>query len=235
LHGVRLAGKGNWESEDSRGLAEAAISLARDNVAAWLSDNREVLAATFGPKCTFYPVVAGSIVEGLLTSGSDVDLCTMIDGADLRQNRSDIQDSFKRSISMLDEGLKELGLGGVCRVTRRIRHADDFLELHRCCESRAGVMRAGVRMNFILTCRLLDVKANEGKLGPRMATEPMLTGLKKRLYHSYCKTLGCTHVSVLSYLLKRPGSYKPKRVATHIQVAANDLLLAKGGIKSISG
>jgi len=179
--GAKLAGKGDWSAGDSRGLAEASISLARDNLVDWLSDNKEMLAATFGPKCMFYPVVAGSLVEGLLTPGSDVDLCMMVDGRGLGQDASDMQDSFKRSISMLDKGLKELGLGGVCRISRRIRHADDFLELHRCQDSKA-VMRAGVRMNFILACRLLGVEVNERELGMRIATESLLTCLKKRLY-----------------------------------------------------
>jgi len=204
-------------------------------MASWLTDNGEMLAATFGPRCTFYPVVAGSIVEGLLTPGSDVDLCAMVDGVGLVRDTSGAQDSYKRSISALDKGLKEMGLGGVCRISRRIRHADDFLELHRCHESKAAVMRAGVRMNFILTCRLLNVEVNERELGMRVATGPMLTCLKRRLYGCYCKTLGLAHIPVLSHLLKRPGGYTPKRVAMQVQVAANDLLLAADGIERISG
>ena len=216
-------------------LAEEAISLARITIANWLDGNNAGIIARLQSKPVVFPVFGGSLVEGLMTCGSDLDFCMLMDNHGKRQDMGRLQLGFKRSMSKLDDQLKQLGLRGLCRISRRIRNANEFLELYRCHESRAAMMRTGVKLNYILSCRLLDIETDEIKSSVRLAAEPELLRLKKRLYRSYCKTVGYSYIPILPYLLKRPSSYTPRRVITQVQLAVNNILLATYGIDAISG
>jgi hypothetical protein len=182
-----------------------------------------------------FPLIGGSLVEGLMTAGSDLDLCVMIDDGDPEDVISKLRSGFKRSMSELDAQLKRLGLSGVCRISRRIHRADEFLGLHMCHESRAAVLRTGVRLNFILSTQLLHLKVDRGAIGERLASERDSLRLKRGLYGRYAKALGYAYIPILPYVLERPGGFTPGRVLAQVQLAVNDLLLATSGIEGISG
>ncbi len=217
----------------SQSLSESALSLARTAVVDWLLANRDSLAK-FEPRPRLFPVVGGGFVDGLVSTGSDLDLSVIVDG----QTQSDmarLQADYARCMSQLDARLKVLGLRGLCRIGRRIRRADEFLGLDRCHESRAAVMRTGVALNYILSCELLDLDVRPKDLGVRLATRAELLRLKERLYGQYRESLGIGCVPMLPYLLRRPGSHTPSRVKVQTQVAVNNILLDSIGIPSIAG
>ena len=217
-------------------LTAKATSLTKAAIAHWLDTNSEQIADVLQSKPVVFPLIGGSLVEGTMTRGSDLDFCMMIDGDVRKENVDKLEPSFRHLISGLDGQLRQSGLSGVCRIARRIRYADQFLELHRCHESRAAVMRTGAKLNYLLSCRLLDIGGYDKESQVRIAIEPELLSLKERLYQSYRETLGyCSIPTTLPYLLKRPGGYNPRRVMEQVQLAINNVLLCISGVDSISG
>lgn len=217
------------------GLPCVAIRLTRAAVAKWLVENNSLIGSAFRSTPTFFPLIGGSLVEGLMTIGSDLDFCMMVDGNVTEREVGALQPCFRRSMSELDSQLKRIGLSGLCRVSRRIRIADGFLGLQRCHESRAAALMTGVRLNYVLSCELLYTGVGGKKLRFRLANERTLRALKRRLYGNYRKALGCPCVPVLAYVLKRPGSYTPARWAAQVQLAINGLALIMHGFNGISG
>jgi len=216
-------------------LTAKATSLTKAAVAHWLDTNSEQIVDALRPRSVVFPLIGGSLVEGTMTRGSDLDFCMMIDGEGRKENVDKLEPSFRHLMSGLDGQLRQSGLSGICRIARRIRYADQFLELHRCHESRAAVMRTGAKLNYLLSCRLLDIGRCYKKSQVRIATEPELLSLKERLYHSYHETLGYRLIPMLPYLLKRPGGYTPRRVMEQVQLAINNVLLYMSGADSIEG
>lgn len=217
------------------GLPGVAIRLTRKAVAKWLVENHGPIGSAFRTTPTFFPLIGGSLVEGLMTIGSDLDFCMMVDGKVTELEVGALQPGFRRSMSELDSTLKRTGLSGLCRVSRRIRITDGFLGLQRGQEPRAGVLRTGVRLNFVLSCELLDTGVDGRELHVRLADERALRELKRRLYGNYRRALGHSFIPVLAYVLKRPGSYTPSRWAAQVQLAVDDLALAMHGVEGISG
>ena len=216
-----------------RSLPEKAASTTRITIVNWLEENNDQITALFPSEVNFFPLVGGSLVEGLMTRGSDLDFCMMIDSMGRKGDTGKLESSFKHSMSELDNQLRQMGLSGICRVGRRIRNADRFLILHRCHESKAAMMRTGALLNYVLSCQLLHMEPHDNDLNVTFATDLGLLRLKKRLYQSYHETLGYSHIPVLPYLLKHPGGYTPRRVFEQIQLAVNNVLLVKGNIDKI--
>ena len=242
-------------------LDKSALVLSAVAIADWLRENRGLIDATFQRRPLFFPVVGGGLVDGLLAKGSDLDLCMILDRGDPQADLDDLQSSYSISMHDLHDQLRKLGLRGLCRIGRRIHRADEFLGLDRCMESRAGFMRTGVALNYILSCRLLDLGRDQTPLRARLATRSDLLQLKKRIYDRYREALaywsrdqpqwiqlchsalrvrqsggtGFAGVPMLPYLLSRPGSYTPHRVKVQIQVTVNNLLLARHGIHAVRG
>jgi len=232
---VSLA-RSHIESKDKDSILMAkAASLTQAAIAHWLDTNSEQIADALKSEITLFPLIGGSLVEGTMTCGSDLDFCMMIDGEGRKEEVDKIEPSFRHLISGLDGQLRQSGLSGVCRIARRTRYADQFLELHRCHESRAAVMRTGAKLNYVLSCRLLDIGRYDMESQVGIATEPEFLNLKERLYRSYYETLGYPFIPMLPYLLKRPGSYTPRRVMEQVQIAINNVLLHMSGVDSIKG
>jgi len=212
-----------------------ATSLTQVAIAHWLDTNSEQIADALQSKPVVFPLIGGSLVEGTMTYRSDLDFCMMIDGEGRKEDVDKLEPSFRHLISGLDGQLRQSGLSGVCRIARRIHYADRFLELHRCHESRAAVMRTGAKLNYVLSCRLLDIGRYDKESRVRIAAELELLSLKEHLYQSYYETLGYRFIPTLPYLLKRPGGYTPRRVMEQVQLAINNVLLCISGVDSISG
>lgn len=62
------------------GLQGVAIRLARKAIAKWFIENHNQIGSAFRTTPTFFPLISGSLVEGLMTIGSDLDFCMMVDG-----------------------------------------------------------------------------------------------------------------------------------------------------------
>ena len=205
------------------GLVEHVKELLKEEFVGWLEENKENILNDLPPECKIYPLLCGSIVEGFITKGCDVDFAFLIDDEKKKPRLKNIRRAYKNFFNKVDQRLKnELGLKGLCGFSRSVRTTSWLYEFKRC-------KNPGFRVNYFLFGKLLKPKVNDRDINERIADKQDLLTLKKKLQKKYQKIFILLKVN--EKVPKNITQYTPKTLYRHIQLIVNNFLMAYGLIE----
>ena len=203
-------------------LKEEVTALLERKFGEWMEQNVDLIKQKIPITCKIYPMFCGSMVEGFLTKGSDVDFSVIID--DRKEKpliRGTLSRTFKQLINDLEEEVKTYGLDHMCGMSRKIRTTTYLLGFENCRNPQ-------FRMNYFLFGKLINPIVRNREIKKRLATDSEFLSFKRELQHNYRSKYGYELPRVERKVLANPSRYGPKRAYRETQLVINSFLMAYG-------
>jgi len=212
-----------------KNMKEKVIRLLESELGAWLDRNESLVERAIPEESKIFPLLCGSIVEGFLSKGSDLDFSLVIDDRIRRPRlRGEFSGEYSTFINQLEKKVKRYGIDHMCSMSYRPRTITYLLQFKK-------VKNPQFRVNYFLFGELIYPKAKKRSIRKRLASLRDLQEFKRELLGEYRKRYGYKLFKVTASVLKKPEKYSPKRVFREIQLAINTFIMAYGleGMKII--
>ena len=209
-------------SELSNEIKSKAITLLEEEFGKWLDQNKDLIVKRIPKECKIYPLLCGSLVEGFLSKGSDLDFSVMIDDRKEKPRiRGKFSRQFKHFVEELNGKVKSIGLDHVCDMARKVRTVNYLLMFENCKNPQ-------FRVNYFLFSKLLIPKVMSKEVKERLASFNEFLEFKKNFQSEYRKKFGFQLFKVKDSVFMYPEKYSPKRIYRELQLIVNTFLMAYG-------
>lgn len=207
---------------DKENLKTKIIRLVEKEFGNWLDDNESLLIQKIPDGSKIFPMLCGSMVEGFISKGSDLDFSLIIDDTTVRPRiRGKLSRAFKEFLNELNEKVQTYGLDHVCKMAYKIRTTSYLLEFENCKNPQ-------FRVNYFLFGKLIHPDTKKGEVKRRLATFEDFIEFKKRFQERYRRKFGYKLFQVEKSVLTNPEGYGPKRIYRNVQLIINAFLMAYG-------
>jgi len=207
---------------DSSGVKKRATTLIEKELGEWLEKNKSVIIERIPVKCKILPVFSGSIVEGFLGIGSDLDFSLIIDDREEKPRiKGKLSKAFKHFIDTLNMKVREVGLDHVCRMAYKIRTTTYLLAFEKCKNPQFGV-------DYFLFSKLINPRIKSGEIKDRLASPEDFREFKESLQEEYRRKYGYKPFEVKASVLVEPERFSPKRIYRELQLLINTFIMTYG-------
>jgi len=207
-------GKGNLKSK--------VVTLLEKEFGKWLDENKNLIIERIPEECKIFPMFCGSMVEGFISKGSDLDFSVIIDDRIERPKiKGKLDKVFKQLLERLNEKVKVCGLDHVCSMARKLRTTTYLLEFENCKNPQ-------FRVNYFLFGKLLHTQVTKKEIRRRLATSSEFFEFKKSFQKKYRDKYGYKLFDVEKSVLTSPERYGPKRIYRQVQLIVNTFIMAYG-------
>jgi hypothetical protein len=207
---------------DSNGVREKAVTLLERELGEWLERNKSLIIERIPERCKILPVFSGSIVEGFLSEGSDLDFSLIIDDREEKPRiKGKLSKAFKQFIDTLNMKVREVGLDHVCKMAYKIRTTTYLLAFEKCKNPQ-------FRTNYFLFSKLISPCMKSEEIKNRLALPRDFQEFKKSLQEEYRRKYGYKPFEVKTFVLIEPERFSPKRIYRELQLLINTFIMTYG-------
>jgi predicted nucleotidyltransferase len=208
---------------DEENLKSKIVTLLEKEFGKWLEENENLIIERIPEECKIFPMLCGSIVEGFISKGSDLDFSVIIDDEIKKPKiKGKLSKTFKQFVEKLDENVKVYGLDHVCDMARKLRTTTYLLEFENCKNPQ-------FRVNYFLFGKLLHPQVTKKEIRKRLATSSEFLEFKKNFQKKCREKFGYELLcNVNKSVLLNPKRYGPKRIYREIQLIVNTFIMAYG-------
>jgi predicted nucleotidyltransferase len=207
---------------DEENLKPKIVTLLEKEFGKWLEENENLIIERIPEECKIFPMLCGSIVEGFISRGSDLDFSVVIDDEIKKPKiKGKLSKTFKLFVEKLNENVKVYGLDHVCHMARKLRTTTYLLRFENCKNPQ-------FRVNYFLFGKLLYPQVTKREIRKRLATFSEFLEFKKSFQKGYREKFGYKLFNVNKSVLLNPERYSPKRVYREVQLLVNTFIMAYG-------
>ena len=203
-------------------LKAQVVTLLKKEFGKWLDENEDLLIERIPERSKIFPMLCGSIVEGFISKGCDLDFSVIIDDTiEKPKIKGKLSREFKRFVNKLNRKVRKLGLDHVCPMAYKLRTTTYLLGFENCKNPQ-------FRVNYFLFGKLIRPNVKKESIKKMLATSNDFFKFKKSFQERYRKRYGYKLFEVKKPVLTNPERYCPKRIYREVQLSVNAFLMAYG-------
>jgi hypothetical protein len=203
-------------------LKSKIITLLEKEFGKWLDENENLIIERIPEECGIFPIFCGSMVEGFISKGSDLDFSIIIDDRKEKPRiKGKLSKAFKQFIDKLNKKVRGIGLDHVCTMAYKIRTTTYLLTFKNCRNPQ-------FRVNYFLFSKLINPSVKSIEIKKRLASQEDFIRFKKSFQGEYRKKYGCKPFEVKKFVLIYPEKYSPKRIYRELQLLVNTFIMTYG-------
>ncbi len=203
-------------------LKKEITTLLEEEFGKWLDKSENLIVSEIPERSKIFPMLCGSIVEGFMSKGSDLDFSVIIDDRIERPRiEGRLSETFREFLNKLNEKVKGYGLSHICTMSYKLRTTTYLLEFENCKNPQ-------FRVNYFLFGKLIHPNVKKVEVKKRLATPDDFIEFKKSFQEKYREKYGYKLFQVEKSVLTNPERYSPRRIYREVQLGINTFLMAYG-------